>query len=353
MERGWLRPGRVPDVTAATVPRCDGRTIDFSPGVEEAGLGVDEDGGGVDLVPLGPEPAGPIGPAQVLRREVQLRCRDEQRLPDGQVGGALGHGNPIFGRGEADAVELAVDLSQDVGPREGGPALGDLADRDRWPRRRGSRRPSRWLGAAAGRCGPTAQLPRPQAHFRRSARPVDATPRSSRRGGGALCAGRVSRVARWRSLMISVVVGWRPWAATKAGISSSLRSSMAAARWENSARRVSGTPATSQRIWSEWRRDLSSQSHPNSWVNRSASTPWCSSPSITTLLNRPRESSVRHCPVGDRPGPVGHHHMVMELGVAGPRIPVGERGGHHALDILLDHAVSSRTRVEDLALRRR
>ena len=109
-------------------------------------------------------------------------------------------------------------------------------------------------------------------------------------------AGRVSRVARWRSLMISTVVGWRPWAATKAGISASLRSSMAAARWENSAKRVSGTPATSQRIWSEWRRDLSSQSHPNSWVNRSASMPWCSSPSMTTLLNRPRESSVRHCP---------------------------------------------------------
>ena len=40
---------------------------------------------------------------------------------------------------------------------------------------------------------------------------------------------RASRVARWCSLMISVVVGWRPLAATNSGITISLRcSSMAA-----------------------------------------------------------------------------------------------------------------------------
>ena len=65
-------------------------------------------------MPLGPEPAGPIGSAQALRREVQLRCRDEQRLPGGQVGGEFGHGNPFVWRGEADTVELAMNFSQDV-----------------------------------------------------------------------------------------------------------------------------------------------------------------------------------------------------------------------------------------------
>ncbi len=42
--------------------------------------------------------------------------------------------------------------------------------------------------------------------------------------------------------------------------------------------------------------------------------------------------------------------MVMELGVTGPRIEVGEGGGHHALDVFLDHAVLARARVEDLEL---
>ena len=54
-------------------------------------------------------------------------------------------------------------------------------------------------------------------------------------------------------------------------------------------------------------------------------------------------------PVG-RTGPVGHHHMVVELGIPGPRIPVSERGGHDALDVFLDHAVCARAPVEHLAL---
>ena len=41
--------------------------------------------------------------------------------------------------------------------------------------------------------------------------------------------------------------------------------------------------------------------------------------------------------VGDRAGPVGHHHVVVELGVPGPRIPVGERSGHDTLDVFLEH----------------
>ncbi len=41
--------------------------------------------------------------------------------------------------------------------------------------------------------------------------------------------------------------------------------------------------------------------------------------------------------------------MVVKLGVAGPRVPVGERGGHHTLDVLLYHATLARARVEHLA----
>ena len=54
--------------------------------------------------------------------------------------------------------------------------------------------------------------------------------------------------------------------------------------------------------------------------------------------------------VGDRAGAVGHHHVVVELGVPGPRVPVGEGGGHDSFDVFLDHAVGARTRVEHLAL---
>ena len=60
---------------------------------------------------------------------VQLGCRDQEGLGQGQVRGALGHRDPLVWRGEADTVELAVHLGQDVGPGEGGPALGHALDR--------------------------------------------------------------------------------------------------------------------------------------------------------------------------------------------------------------------------------
>ena len=59
------------------------------------------------------------------------------------------------------------------------------------------------------------------------------------------------------------------------------------------------------------------------------------------LEQAPRIERAPHS-VGDRAGPVGHHHMVMELGVTGPRVEVGEGRGHHALDVFLDHAVLAR-----------
>ena len=217
MDRGWSRPGRVAD--GRRRPRCPVATAgpSVSPGLEQAGLGLDEGCGGVDLVPLGPEPAGPIGPAQALRGVVQLRCRDEQGLPERQIRRALGHRNAVVGRGEADPLELAVDLGQDVGPREGGPALGDLAD------------------GHAGGVGedlvgqvPGAQqrqivaVRQPRYPGLRISSDVElgavAPPSVIVARGRCSLSGRVSSVACCRSLMISVVVGGRPWAATKAGI---------------------------------------------------------------------------------------------------------------------------------------
>ncbi len=53
----------------------------------------------------------------------------EQRLGQSQVSRALGHGDPLVGRGETDPVQLAVHLGQDVGPAEGGPAFGHALHR--------------------------------------------------------------------------------------------------------------------------------------------------------------------------------------------------------------------------------
>ena len=73
---------------------------------------------------LGPEPGGPIGPPEPLGGVVQLGCRDEQGLRGGEISGAIDDGDPVFGRGKTDPLELAVELGQEVGPGEGGPALG-------------------------------------------------------------------------------------------------------------------------------------------------------------------------------------------------------------------------------------
>ena len=125
----WSRPGRLAPVDRRHSAHGRGRTADLAPGLEQAGLGLQQGGGGVDLVALGPEPARPVGPAQPLGRVVQLGCRDQQRLGQSEVSRALGDGDPLVGRGEADPVQLAVHLGQDVGPAEGGPTFGHRLDR--------------------------------------------------------------------------------------------------------------------------------------------------------------------------------------------------------------------------------
>jgi hypothetical protein len=55
-------------------------------------------------------------------------------------------------------------------------------------------------------------------------------------------------------------------------------------------------------------------------------------------------------PIRHGSGTIGDHHMIVELRVTGMRVPMGERGGHHAVDVLLDHAVGARPGVEHLTL---
>ncbi len=346
----WSRPGRVASVTAATVPMATTGPSVCRPGLEQAGLGLQEGGRGVDLVTLGPESARPIGPAKPFGRVVQLGRRDQKRLGQSQVRRALGDGDPVLGRGEADPVELAVHLGQDVGPGEGGPTLGhalhrhagrvsqdaigqvagvqerkvvalcqfgdpgdlvvsDVALRPPAPGLRHLGQAVVLLGRPGLQGGPTAQLEYLDTRW--------LAPMSERRTGRPA----LSCAPRWRPSAVRT----RPSGPRRRR---SLRSG--AARNGAGIARPSPTPTAS--------------------VNRSLSTPWCSSERATSDLNNPRESSVRQVAVGDRLRPVGHHHMVVELGIPGPRIPVGEGGGHDAFDVFLDHAVGARARVEHLAL---
>ena len=114
--------------------------------------------------------------------------------------------------------------------------------------------------------------------------------------------------------------------------------------------RASGTPATSKRSCSEWRRARPSQPHPNSFGQEVAEHALVQLGESHDGLEQAPGIERPPLAVGDRAGAVGHHHVVVELGIPGPRIPVGEGRGHYALDVFLDHAVGARARVEDLSL---
>jgi hypothetical protein len=107
----------------------DDRATRLSTCLEQAGLGLEQCGRGVDLVTLGTESARPIGPAEPFGCVVQFRCRDQKRPGQRQIGRPLGDGDPVLRGGEANSLELAVHLGQDVGPGEGGPALRHTVDR--------------------------------------------------------------------------------------------------------------------------------------------------------------------------------------------------------------------------------
>ena len=274
----------------------DGRPAYLTSGVEQPALGLQEGGRGVDLVALRPESACSIAPAQLLWRVVQLGGGDQKRLRGGQVSCAFGHRDPVLWRGEANSVQLAVDLGQEVGPREGGAAFGHGLHRHAG--RIGQDCVGQIAGAQQGQIIAIGETGDPGAvgRFRRSARPAGATGRSSRPGCGVLwpAGSRAWPGGAYRAPRCSSVGDLEPWRTRRPARS-------CAPRWPPSAGRTrpSGLrrrPSTSKRSCSEWRRVRPSHPHPNASVNRSLSTPWCSSERATTLLNRPRLSSVRHLP---------------------------------------------------------
>ena len=242
-----------------------------------------------------------------------------------------------------------MHLGQEVGPGEGGPALGHGLHRHAG--RVGQDAVGQISGVKQRQVVAVREASDPGASvaLRRSARPVGARRRSSRPGCGAPwpagsrgwpgAAGRAPR--RWS------VGGRERWRSRTT--STALRSSMAAERCENSAIRASETPVTSKRSCSECRRARPSQPHPSvggQEVGEHALVQF--GQGDQALEQTPR---IERAPgaVGERAGPVGHHHVVVELGVAGPRVEVGEGGGDHAFDVFLDDAIGARARMEHLA----
>ena len=298
---------------------------------------------------LRPESACSIAPAQVLWGVVQLGGGDQERLRGGQVGGAFGHRDPVLWRGEANSVQLAVDLGQEVGPREGGAAFGHGLHRHAG--RIGQDCVGQIAGAQQGQIIAIGETGNPRALVTSDVALGPLAPPAGHLGQAAMLFGRPG-LERGPAAQIEHL-GARRLATSSRGelghqrVLALLDGHRALGELGHQGL---GDPVTSKRSCSEWRRARPSHPHPNSSVNRSLSTPWCNSERATTLLNRPRLIERPPLAVGDRAGAVGHHDVVVELGIAGPRVPVGEGRGHHALDVFLDHAVGARARVEDLAL---
>ena len=204
-------------------------------------------------MPFGPEPTRPIGPPQRFGSVVQFGCRDGAAIGREPGRPCAADGDAVVGRGEADPVELAVDLGQEIGSTEGGPTFGHPFDGDTGRRPTESRRRGHPCAVVAGRCGPPVRRPMRSVRRRCRLRRVGASPLSSRPGCDALWPGGSQAWPGAAARGTCAVVGWRPWAATNSPKSAVLRSSMAVERWENSAIRASETPVTSKRSRSEWR----------------------------------------------------------------------------------------------------
>ena len=115
-----IRPSRAATdvVTAGASVAC--------PAARQAGLGVEEFLGGVDLAVAGAQHARPVRAAQMLRRVQGLGRGEHDRAIRGQGGGPLGHGDAVGRGGEPDPVQLPVRLGEQVGPGERGPLVRDL-----------------------------------------------------------------------------------------------------------------------------------------------------------------------------------------------------------------------------------
>ena len=213
--------------------------------------------------------------------------------------------------------------------------------RRRLPGRPGRRRPG-WLrpgrrsAARAGRCARPGWPPRPAWSALgtcRSARSRHPSVSSWRLAWDL--AGRVARVATWCRRMSSTAVGSRPWAAANWARSSAAWAATWPARWENSARRASGTPG-----------------HLEPGPGRMAALPLLPADAegtgqkvgqraVVQLGQRGHRlvqgAGVERAPaaVGAAPGPGPGQQVVVELGVVGAAGPVAEADRHHAVARLL------------------
>ena len=247
-------------------------------------------------------------------------------------------------------MQLAVHLGQDVGSAEGGPALGHASAPPRRPRRRGSHRPGRRRAGGADRCDRPARRPRDAGRRRRSPRPAGASrPVISARLWCSL-AGRVSE--RRPAPQVEDLHAGR----------------LAAIRGDELADQDRLALLDGGRALRELgHQGLGHPGHFETELLGVAASPTVPAPpqllgqqvaehalvqlgeSHDGLEQAPRIERPPRA-VGDRAGAVGHHHMVVELGIPGPRVPVGEGGGHDSFNVFLHHAVGARTRVEHLAL---
>ena len=147
----------------------------LAPGLEQPGLGLQQGGGGVDLVALGPEPARSHRPG------ADARACGATRVP--RPGGTAPGPGPRCARPPRSARRARRSGHRGTG---GAPRPGRWPGR-RWPgarppsgpprrrRRPGSRRPGRRRARAAGRCDRPARPPMIAARLRCTSRLVLAT----------------------------------------------------------------------------------------------------------------------------------------------------------------------------------
>ena len=94
-----------------------------------------------------------------------------------------------------------------------------------------------------------------------------------------------------------------------------------------------------------------SQPTPRALVSMSANTPSCITPSVTTCLNSPRLSRVRHRPSLTDFALFHTTTWSWSCGITRATVVVGERCSNHPGHVLLDDTVLPRSGVEDVALR--
>ena len=267
----------------------------------------------------------------------------------GEISGAIDDGDPVLGRGKADPLELAVELGQEVGPGEGGPALGH------GPHGHAGRVVEDLVGQVAvveeGKIISARQLGHPRALLGADValRPVPPLP--GQLVQAPVFFGRAGLECRLLAQLedgdVARLVAVRAGVRGDQFVLSDLDGGRSAGELGHQSLGYPGhlvaelvgvtatptVPAPPQRLGQKV------AEHPLVELGKG-----------DHVLEQGPAVEGPPPAVGDRSGPIRHHHVVMELGIPGPRIPVGERGGHDALDVLLDHPAGPRTRAEHLFL---